>query len=195
MTIGKHMITGNFRLERSHVHPFTHSSLTSESRLACSSLCPLAFVNLQEQRLCSISEQPVSPCGKNNFLISTVKLSSFNLCLLFHILLPCSTVICLAGSTSWHVHSLGGLLSYSMMLCLLQALQVQVPPVSPDWKIPLPLPTWRPGSFPQSCSLNRQSLACETERHSCIPSVTADFQNVLFNPPSGLSTCWGGRHG
>lgn len=29
------MITGNFRLERSHVHPFTHSSLMSEIRLGC----------------------------------------------------------------------------------------------------------------------------------------------------------------
>lgn len=87
--------------------------------------------NLQEQKLCSISEQPVpppvSPCGKHNFLISTVKISSFNLCLLFHVLLPCSTVISLAASTPWHAHSLRGLLSYSMMLCFLQAVEAQVP--------------------------------------------------------------------
>lgn len=131
MTVENHMITQNFRLERSHIHPFTHSSLTSEIRLGCSRLCPLAYGKPLwtkiMQHLRATSSTACVSLWEKIFLISTMKLSSFNLCLLFHILLPCSTVISLAAPILWHPHSPRVLLSYSMKLYLLQAAQAQLP--------------------------------------------------------------------
>lgn len=151
--------------------------LTAVSHLRSDWVAPgsvhLHLENLQEQSLCSISEQPVplpvSPCGKNNFL-SCEALFFQLMPLISHspALQHCDQPDCTYSLTSPQPQE-AAVIFHEVMPS--PGCTSPGPPASYDRKFPLLLPAWRPGSFPQSCSLNRKSSACKTERCSFIPGT------------------------
>lgn len=103
------MITDHFGLEMPHIHPPAYSRVISEISWGCSRLCPVTSSRTETmQPLWTTCFTAYFLFGKKWFLISTLKLCSFNLCLLSHILLLCTTVKSLAPSTPWHPHRCWG---------------------------------------------------------------------------------------